>query len=250
MTSSPEFVFPTWLAPPNIMACCSLRIGGSSTGDYDSFNLADHVGDQDEAVMTNRQRLKEVLKLHSEPKWLQQIHGTRVVNLDRDDDLQADAAMTSQPDTVCSILTADCLPLLLCDKSGTRVAAIHAGWKGLLHGVIPATIQSMRCPTNQLLAWMGPAIGPQAYQVGEEVRAAFLQQNDAYTFAFLPDNVGQWMANLYQIAYTQLSQAGISDISGANYCTYMDTKRFFSFRRNNQTGRMASLIWMQGTTQM
>ena len=242
-----KFIFPEWPAPLNIRACTSLRYDGKSQGCYQSFNLADHVGDDPECVRHNRQLLKESLQLPNEPAWLEQTHSSRVVRIDMSNNRHADAAVSFKSENVCVILTADCLPILFCDRNGTRVAAVHAGWKGLSGGIITTTLEALQCPAEELLVWLGPAIGPNAYQVGDDVRDVFLSQGEQYALAFLPDNLGRWMANLYYIALLQLKDSGVKAIYGGIYCSYTDTERFFSFRRNNQTGRMASLIWMQET---
>ena len=250
MTTSTEacFITPDWLAPPNVRALISTRQGGVSRGIYASLNLGDHVGDDPVAVAANRALVSAHTR--ARPLWLKQVHGTRVVDaaMDLDSDPEgvpeADASMTRQVGIACAVMTADCLPVLLCDRTGTVVAAAHAGWRGLLDGVLEATIASMGVPGNELIAYLGPAIGPLAFEVGDEVRSAFVAVSDAAASAFHPGHGGKWLADIYQLARQRLTAQGIAQIDGGDYCTVTDEARFFSYRRDGQTGRMASLIWL------
>ena len=239
-----ELITPSWPAPPNVHAAVSTRHGGVSLPPYDSLNLGDHVGDDPAAVAENRRRLREALSLPAEPRWLSQVHGTCALDAAvAGERCEADAAFASRPAVVCAVLTADCLPLLLCDRAGTRVAAVHAGWRGLLEGVIEQTIAAMGTG-GELLAWLGPAIGPAAFEVGDEVRAAFLVHAPEAHTAFSPSPNGRWLADIYALARQRLQLAGVDAIYGGEHCTYSEAERFYSYRRDGVTGRMASLIWM------
>lgn len=233
-----------WPAPRHVRACVSLRAGGISCDAYASLNLADHVGDEDAAVAENRRRLVESLRLPAEPAWLEQVHATRVVDLDAPWSGPADAATTRRVGTVCAVLTADCLPVLFSDCRGKRVAAAHAGWRGLASGVLKHTVAAMQCAPSDLLVWLGPAIAQAAYEVGDEVRAAFVALNDASASAFQQNARGRWQANLYELARLELAGLGVDAIYGGGLCTWTDAARFFSHRRQAPCGRMASLIWM------
>ncbi len=231
-----------WPAPKNINAFTTTRIGGCSQGPFASFNLGHHVEDDDNHVNQNRQLLQQ--QLPSEPLWLQQVHGNTVVQADLCNSYpKADAAFTSQASKVCCILTADCLPILLCDKQGKHIAAIHGGWRSLATNIIANTLQEMKVPPQDTLAWLGPAIGPSKFEVGEEVRNAFIQSNSSLEKAFMPQQ-DKWLANLYIIATQQLSQLRVTDVYGGEYCTYSQHELFYSYRRDTHTGRMASLIWL------
>jgi YfiH family protein len=220
------------------------RNGGGSVAPFNSFNLGDHVGDVPQAVAHNRQRLAQLLP--SEPVWLKQVHGIAVANADRADCLpQGDAAVARQRGTVCVVMTADCLPILLCDESGTVVAAAHAGWKGLAAGVIEATIKEMGMAPQKLLAWLGPAISQRAFEVGEEVRDFFVAQEAQASEAFLPGAEGKWMADIYLLAHQRLHALGVSRVYGGEHCTFSDPAQFFSYRRDNVTGRMGTFIWLE-----
>lgn len=237
---------PGWPVPANVRAVVTTREGGCSTGPYASFNLATHVGDEERSVWQNRERLRATLKLPQEPGWLQQVHGTQVVQLPTPAILEADASVSRQAGLACAILTADCLPVLLCDEAGSVVAAAHAGWRGLLNGVLENTIAAMACSPSQVMAWLGPAIGPGAFEVGGEVRDAFIQKNVNADAAFQPSASGKFMADLYALAEQRLKAAGVRRIYGGGECTHRDAQRFYSFRREARCGRMASLIWLQG----
>jgi YfiH family protein len=220
------------------------RNGGLSIAPFNSFNLGDHVGDVPQAVAHNRQRLAQFLP--SEPVWLQQVHGIAVANADRADCIpQADAAVARQRGTVCVVMTADCLPILLCDEAGTVVGAVHAGWKSLVAGVIEVTVKEMNIAPQKLLAWLGPAISQRAFEVGEEVRDFFVAQEAQASEAFLPGAEGKWMADIYLLAHQRLHALGVSRVYGGEYCTFSDPAQFFSYRRDNVTGRMGTFIWLE-----
>jgi len=245
--TSPEFLCPDWPAPPVVAAAVSTRRGGVSRGAYAGFNLAGHVDDDAHAVAANRRRLIEALALPRPPVWLRQCHGTRVVRLggDEPEEPEADAAWTDRPGVVCAVLTADCLPVLLCDRGGTRVAAVHAGWRGLAAGVLEAAVAALG--GADLLAWLGPAIGPEAFVIGDEVRARLRAGPAAPDGAFRPAGPGRWYADLYALARARLTAAGVTAVYGGGACTVGDAGRFYSYRRDGATGRMASLIWIRAS---
>ncbi len=218
------------------------RDGGVSAGPWASLNLGDHVGDDPAHVSANRARLRQTLP--AEPVWLRQVHGTRCVDVDRDAAREADAAVTRTPGTVLAILTADCLPVLLSDAAGTVVGAAHAGWRGLAAGVLESTVQSMALPAAQIRACFGPAIGPAAFEVGDEVRAAFLAKDPQAVVAFRPGAPGKWWCDLYELAAQRLVALGVPRPAAVDFCTVRDADRFFSYRRDGVSGRMASLIWL------
>jgi YfiH family protein len=241
-----QFIKPEWPAPDTVRALATTRTGGVSLPPYDSFNLGDHVGDDPAAVARNREILRAYLP--AEPGWLKQVHGTTVAPVDSPDArVEADAGVAFESAAVCAVLTADCLPVLFCDRRGTRVAAAHAGWRGLAAGVLEACIAAMRCPSDEILAWLGPAIGPQAFEIGEEVREVFVRDLPAAAAAFVPVKPGKWLADIYELARLRLARAGVCEVYGGGFCTYAETGRFYSFRRDKATGRMASLIWLNGT---
>ena len=242
---SPGLIGPEWPVPARVRAAVTTRQGGCSLAPFESLNLAEHVGDDLQSVQKNRGRLREALQLPQEPGWLQQVHGTRTVQLPLRAVPEADASVSRISGLACAILTADCLPVLFCDAAGTVVAAAHAGWRGLLNGVLENTITAMACPSGQILAWLGPAIGPDAFEVGSEVRDAFVRKNASADAAFRAAAPGKYMADLYALARQRLKAAGVHRIYGGGECTYHDTQRFYSFRREARCGRMASLIWMQ-----
>lgn len=243
------FLWPNWLAAPTVQACVTTRLLGHSQAPYDSMNLGMHVGDDIACVIRNRTDLQERLRLPAEPFWLEQVQGDNVVVVEKaTSPCRADAAITFETGRVCVVMVADCLPVFFCDQDATRVGVAHAGWRGIAAGVLEKTIVALDCAPEQLKAYLGPAIGPQAYQVGDQVRDAFLHLGDDYALAFLPDNTGAWMADLYQLARLKLQGAGIEEIYGGVHCTYHDDKHFFSYRRNQRTGRMAALIWLDNNT--
>jgi polyphenol oxidase len=242
-----DLIRPEWPAPPWVHACCTTRGGGVSTGVYGTLNLGDHVGDAPGRVARNRALLRTALALPAEPLWLNQVHGCTVVRTGgRIARPAADAVIACRPGSVCAVLTADCLPLLICDRQGRRAAAVHAGWRGLAAGVIESTLSALGAlgaPCEDLLVWLGPAIGPAAFAVGGEVRAAFLAANPEVTSAFQAGPDGKWFADLFALARHRLARAGVTQVYGGTDCTYSDPERFFSYRRDGITGRMASLIW-------
>jgi YfiH family protein len=241
-----QLITPDWPAPVGVKACSSTRLGGCSSAAYSSLNLGDHVGDAPEQVMQNRQLLQQHAVMPAAPVWLQQVHGIEVLRLPvkANTALQADAAVSSTVGQVCTVMTADCLPVLFCDRSGHQVAAAHAGWRGLLGGVLEATIAHFTQPA-EVMAWLGPAIGPGAFEVGSEVRQQFITQQAAAEAAFKPCVEGKWLANLYLLARQRLQAVGVTAIYGGDYCTLSQPELFFSYRRDGQTGRMASCIWLE-----
>ena len=240
-----NFLIPDWPAPANVRAASSLRIGGASEGPFASFNLAMHVGDDAATVDENRRRLHEDLRLPAEPVWLNQVHGTHVVEaVSQPTPPTADASVARSPGQVCIVMTADCLPVLFCDRQGTRVAAAHAGWRGLVGGVLAQTIAALAAPPQELLAWLGPAIEQPAFEVGEEVREQFIARNPANAYAFDRNERGRWQADLYALARQELTRLGVQQIHGGGFRTHADAEKFFSYRREQKTGRMASLVWM------
>ncbi len=230
-----------WPAPEYIKAGTTLRSGGISADKFYSLNAAMHVGDKPENVIYNRKRIKALLELPAEPAWLQQIHGNRVVRAESADNFEADASFSDNKNIICAVMTADCLPLLLCSQDGSCIAAVHGGWRGLLAGVIENTVASMQ--QKHLLAWMGPAIGPKCFQVSEEVRAAFIDKKADYSKAFSKQENDKWLADIYLIARITLAAIGITRIYGGEYCTVTDHNRFYSYRRDGETGRMSTMIW-------
>lgn len=241
----PELIPATWPAPARVRAVATTRAGGVSAGAYSSLNLGDHVGDEIDRVRGNRDRLRAAAGIRGEPFWLRQVHGTRVVEAGTaEEGVEADGSATSVPGQVCAVLTADCLPILLCDRAGTRVAALHAGWRGLAAGIVEAGVRAMRTPGESLLAWMGPAISRAAYEVGGEVRKAFVETDPQAAEAFGPGVRGKWMADLYALARIRLRAAGVTAVYGGDYCTATQAQLFFSYRRDGRTGRMASLVWL------
>lgn len=244
MTAS-RFLIPVLPAPARVKAASSLRAGGVSVGPYASLNLGDHVGDAPDKVQANREQLAQQLNLPCQPAWLNQVHGTTVVDAAQVvGKVDADASVCFGPGAVSLVMTADCLPVLLCDQQGTVVAAAHAGWRGLAAGVLEATIAKMNLPPQRLMAWLGPAIGPRAFEVGDEVRAAFISHDEQAMQAFNFHGEGHWLADIYLLARQRLQACGVSHISGGDFCTYSDPERFFSYRRDGVCGRMASLIWI------
>lgn len=237
-----------WPAPANVRALTTTRQGGVSLPPYDGFNLAGHVGDEAQHVAANRQRLVECLRLPNEPAWLSQVHGDGTVEAGAAvAGCEADAVYSDRPGEVCAVLTADCLPVLFCNRRGTEVAAAHAGWRGLAGGILESALGKMKSNPEDILAWLGPAIGPGAFEVGEEVRQAFLGQpchQPQGAQAFKPGRAGHWSADLYQLAGQRLAAQGITGIYGGGRCTFMENALFYSYRRDGQTGRMASLIWL------
>lgn len=241
-----DWITPDWPAPKHVHAVITTRNGGYSDGPYHSLNLGDHVGDAPAMVAKNRALVVERLHLPSEPRWLQQVHGCRVLegSGDKGDDC-ADASSSKVAGQVCVVMTADCLPLLICNRAGTRVAAVHAGWRGLVDGVIEVTVASFTDPGEELMVWLGPAIGPEKFEVGDEVRERFLAENPSDAAAFVANGPGKWLADIYALARARLRSLNFGYIGGGDYCTVNETERFFSYRRDGITGRMASLIWIE-----
>ncbi|WP_313044356.1 peptidoglycan editing factor PgeF [Pseudomonas sp.] len=238
-----DWLIPDWPAPARVKACVTTRAGGVSLAPFDSLNLGDHVEDSLEAVLENRRRLSDAFDI--QPAWLRQVHGTQVVEADPGRTVEADGSWTSTAGIACTSMTADCLPALFCNRAGTRVAAAHAGWRGLAAGVMEAAFESLDSAPADVLVWLGPAIGPQAFEVGPEVREVFMQQLPATAEAFVPShNAGKFMADIYQLARLRLGVRGVSAVYGGGLCTVTDP-RFFSYRRSPRTGRFASLIWLE-----
>jgi YfiH family protein len=238
-----------WPAPPHVRVLTTTRAGGVSEFSYASLNLAMHVGDDPERVAVNRACLLEALRLPSSPVWLDQHHGTRVIDASRDRDRRADGSYTTEPGIVCAILTADCLPIILTDRAGTEVAALHAGWRGLAAGIIAAGVGRMRPSPANLIAWLGPAISVARYEVGQELYETFIGQAPALVSAFAPTRPGHYRCDLYAIARTLLRETGVTGIHGGTHCTHREAERFFSYRRDGgngrDTGRMATLAWIE-----
>ena len=240
-----QLLNPDWPAPARVYACSSLRSGGVSTGGYASANLGDHVGDDPRAVATNREQLRQCLPGRPQLAWLQQVHETAVVRADPGLVAVADAQFTDTVGVACTVLTADCLPVLFCDRDATRVAAAHAGWRGLVAGILEETVAALRVAPERLLVWLGPAISGRAFEVGSEVRATFLRgpgDSTALAAAFVPGPGDHWWADLYQLARLRLAVCGVTAIYGGDRCTYSEPRQFFSYRRDPVCGRQASLI--------
>ena len=245
MSGALQWLEPDWPAPARTRVISTLRTGGASTGPYASLNLAAHVGDRAEAVAENRRRLRETLALPAEPLWLDQVHGTDVrVHEGIPASRRGDASVAFEPGRVCAVMTADCLPVVLADRAGTRVGIAHAGWRGLLAGVVEATIGRLDCRPRDLLAWLGPAIGAAAFEVGGEVRDAYARRSASLAAAFVENERGRYQADLYGLARSILSEAGVDAVFGGEWCTHAEAERFFSFRRDGVTGRMATLAWL------
>lgn len=236
-------ITPDWPAPANVKALQTTRHGGVSSGVYASLNLGDHVKDHPQHVAANRQLLSAYVP--SEPVWLNQVHGVRVIDAALSSCLEsADASFTSRKQVVCVTMTADCLPVLLCDQAGTAVSAIHAGWRSLCDGVIEEAVAAMTVSPSELMAWLGPAIGPYAFEVGSEVRAQFMAQDMQAESAFKQKG-NKWLGDLYAIARQRLQALGVTQVYGGGRCTYSEPETFFSFRRDGDTGRMGTFIWLE-----
>lgn len=243
---APGPLLPQWPAPQRVRAAFTLRCGGVSRPPFDSLNVGVHVGDAPGAVRENRRRVREQLRLPAEPAWVEQVHGTDVIDLDAPAAATADALFARQAQRVCVVQVADCLPVLLAARDGSCVAAVHAGWRGLAAGVLEATLARLDTRPAQLMAWLGPAIGVQHFEVGSEVREAFITRDPGATGAFIANPRGRWQCDLAGLARRRLGAAGISAVFGGQWCTYADPLRFFSYRRDGQCGRMAALIWLDG----
>ncbi|HTP40308.1 MAG TPA: peptidoglycan editing factor PgeF [Steroidobacteraceae bacterium] len=253
MSSSPaplpatDFLPVDWPAPPGVRAAFTLRGGGVSPVPWHSLNLGGHVGDDVGRVRANRAAVRQALQLPAEPLWLNQVHGVRVADLDRETAplAAADAALTRQGGRVLAILVADCLPVLFAATDGSLIAAAHAGWRGLAAGVLEATVRATGKNAAELLAWLGPSIGPRRFEVGDEVRAAFLAADPAASRCFRPNDRQRWLCDLPALARARLTALGVRSLHGVNDCTFEDAARFFSYRRDGQTGRMAALLWRE-----
>ena len=243
---NPDWITPDWPAPAAVRACVTTRDGGVSVAPYASFNLGNHVGDVPAHVAQNRARVRAALP--AEPVWLKQTHGLLVADATlAQPEAEADASVARQLDRVCVVMTADCLPVLFCDQAGTVVGAAHAGWRGLADGILEQTIVAMLVPPGQIMAWLGPAIGPGKFEVGEEVQAIFVADLPGASAAFQASKPGKWLADIYQLARLHLARLGVHQVYGGGLCTYTDATRFYSYRRDGITGRMASLIWLADT---
>lgn len=240
-----RLIEPDWPRNARVRACITTREGGVSPAPYDSLNLAGHVGDDPTNVSENRRRLRAHLGLTREPVWLEQVHGIRVLHIGgMTVPTPADAAWTDQPFTPCVIMSADCMPVLFADEDGSCVAAAHAGWRGLAAGVLEATISSLPVSPAKLTAWMGPAIGSAAFEVGPEVLDAFEKTMSTVGSAFVRQPSGRYRCDLYALARTRLAAVGVRRAHGGESCTYSDASRFFSYRRDGACGRMATLVWL------
>ncbi|HQU87070.1 MAG TPA: peptidoglycan editing factor PgeF [Denitromonas sp.] len=242
--NSADLLIPEWPAPSRVKALMTTRAGGVSTGCFSSLNLGDHVGDDPLAVARNRREIARLLPCA--PLWLNQVHGVQCARADQvAPGTTADASATRVPEVVCAVMTADCLPVIFCDLDGTVVAAAHAGWRGLLAGVLESTLAKMDVPAKAVIAWMGAAIGPEAFEVGDEVRRAFVETDAGAGVAFKPATAdGKWLADLYTLARRRLAACGVRQVYGGTLCTVADPQRFFSYRRDGQTGRMAAMVWL------
>jgi len=242
----PEWIEAQWPAPPGVRAVTTTRHGGVSRDAWATLNLARHVGDEPERVAENRRRLQAALGLPAPPCWLEQTHGTAVADADHCSTTpRADAAIATRPGAVCAVLTADCLPVVISSGRGERIGVAHAGWRGLLAGVIGRTVERLQQSDDSLMAWLGPAIGPECFEVGEEVRTAFIAADPGAADAFRPSPAGRWLADLYALARRTLSQHGVHAVYGGEHCTFTDANRFFSYRRDGVTGRQATLVWRE-----
>jgi YfiH family protein len=237
-------VSPDWNLP-RVRVLSTLRLGGGSRGAYASLNLARHVGDDDEAVTVNRRYLRESAGLPAEPLWLNQVHGQCVaLHEESSGTPTADAAVSFRQGRVCAVMTADCLPLVLTDRDGSRVAVVHAGWRGLAGGIIAAAVRAMRCEPDRVLAWLGPAISQAAFEVGPEVRDAFVDRSMSFAQGFEGNSRGRFQADLCRLARIELAALGVLEVSGGHWCTFQEPDDFFSYRRDGRCGRMATLAWL------
>jgi YfiH family protein len=238
---------PVWPVPDAVGAAFTLRAGGVSAGPFDTLNVGSHVGDRPERVGENRARVRAALALPHEPRWLEQVHGRGVVEIraaEPGPPPRADAAIARERGAVAVIQVADCLPVLLAAGDGSCIAAAHAGWRGLAAGVLEATVERLATDPRGLIAWLGPAIGAQHFEVGAEVQEAFLAHDRAAAVAFRANERGRWQCDLLTLARQRLQKAGVREVFGGEWCTYADRARFFSYRRDGQCGRMAALIWL------
>lgn len=232
--------------PANVHAVTTLKMGGESAGSYQQFNLASHVGDDEAAVVANRAKLAAELKLPSAPVWLDQVHSNEVIHADSVQSqapIAADASVSASKNVVCAVLTADCLPVFFCNQNGSKVAVAHAGWRGLHAGILSNTLAAMKTDPGDILVSLGPAIGPQSFEVGEEVFHSFTDKNEINKAAFVATKEAHYLCDIYQLARLELQSLGVKSIAGGGLCTYRDNQRFYSYRKQPKTGRMASLIW-------
>ncbi|MEO8159056.1 MAG: peptidoglycan editing factor PgeF [Betaproteobacteria bacterium] len=244
MLQPADWIVPDWPVPARVRALITSRNGGTSRGPYASMNLGQRVNDDPVAVASNRRLLRQFLP--DEPRWLEQVHGNAVVAAETiSAPVLADASVATTPGCVSVIMVADCLPVLFAERRGGAVAAAHAGWRGLAAGVIENTVQALGVPARDLLAYLGPAIGPVAFEVGDEVRAAFVSADPAAALAFEPHKPGKWLADLFLLARQRLAAAGVTSVYGGGQCTYSDPARYFSHRRDKVSGRMAALVWLE-----
>ena len=245
MPNRPEdWIVPDWPVPERVRALITSRNGGDSAGPYASMNLGLRVGDNPDAVEANRRLLKHFLP--AEPRWLDQVHGTTVIDADTvTQPIQADASVTKYPGCVSVVMVADCLPILFADRTGSVIAAAHAGWRGLVGGVVENTVRALDATPRNLFAYLGPAIGPSAFEVGNDVRDAFIAADRAAGVAFHPHKPGKWLADLFVLARQRLASTGVLNVYGGECCTYSDPARFFSHRRDKVSGRMAALVWIE-----
>jgi len=238
-------ITPDWPAPDSIRAMSTTRLGGFSQAPYDSMNVGTHVGDVLAVVSQNREQLNQVANIAADPLWLKQVHGTDIIHASTwHPNSEADAIYSNQPAQVCTIMTADCLPVLLTDKQGKQVAAAHAGWRGLLNGILENTVSQFSGARDDILVWLGPAIGPEQFEVGQEVYDAFTAHSNDAKQAFKFSGDTHYVADIYLLAKQRLLALGIKQIYGGDFCTVTEEQRFFSYRRDGVTGRMASLIWI------
>ncbi|HAZ7574446.1 peptidoglycan editing factor PgeF [Legionella sp. PATHC032] len=235
--------FANWSAPKNITALTTTRLYGFSDGPYTSNNLGLHVGDNEQHVLKNREQLIELINLPSEPVWLEQTHSTKCITAEIEKTRDADAAITRLPKLPLVIMTADCLPILLCNRQGTEIAAIHAGWKGLYNGIIENTLKKLNSNMTDIMAWIGPAICQKCYEVGQEVYQSFTTKHPLTRKAFEPVH-SKWLANLPQIAEIVLNLEGVKSVFQSNLCTFELKNEFYSYRRESQTGRIGTFIWI------
>ncbi len=244
-TDKPRFIKATWPAPAGVHAGVTTRVGGASAEPFDGFNLASHVGDDPDAVEANRKELQSLLDLPEAPRWLEQVHGTTVIGPEVPTGAEADAAFTDRPRTVLAVLTADCLSVTLASHDGREIAVAHAGWRGLAAGIIERTIERFSVAGDEMMAWLGPAIGPAHYVVGEEVREAFMRDHPADASAFRgASTAGKYHADLFALARARLRRQGVTRVYGGERSTYPQSDLFYSYRRDEgRTGRMATLIW-------
>jgi YfiH family protein len=242
----PSWIVPDWPVPKQVRAFVTTREGGVSVGPFASMNLGLRVQDNAQSVLRNRALLRALLP--QEPKWLAQVHGTHVVDADVSEaEVQADAAYARRPGTVCAVLVADCVPVFFSARDGSAVAVAHAGWRGLAGGVLESTVEALAMPARELLVWLGPGIGPDAFEVGEDVRQAFVGRDRHARKAFRPHAAGKWLCDLFLLARQRLHALGVGAVYGGGLCTHSDPTRFFSHRRDRLTGRMAALAWLHDT---